>query len=292
MGPGEQPTGFERVLVAVDGSSRDEHAVALATTEAALRGWPLDIVHVEDLPAPVPELYGWTPAQTVEHLLAAAKACAERTDPEVPVAVTASVGRPENVLEELSRSTGLLVVGSGRKVGTAQFLLGTVSLNVAAHAACPVLVVGEPLSPVPRGQVVVGVDGSQHSVPAVRVAAQEALLRDAELVVHSSWYLEFVDGAVVTEPDSPRWRQVEERHRAMQADVLAEALGSAGERPRLTTEVVHGAATNTLVEASASADVVVVGNRGRGGFLGKLLGSVTMRLLQQSHCPVLVTRAP
>ena len=290
---GEVDGRFEGVVVGVDGSSRDEDAVALAAREAALRGWPLHAVFVEEFAPSILDVLAWTPVEQdngAGALLQNAMDTAARADPDVTVTASAYVGRPENVLQELSRSAGLIVIGTGRKVAAAQFLYGTVSLNVAAHAECPVLVIGEPASPTPRGRLVVGVDGSQHSAGAVRAAAAEARLRDAELVVHTSWLVEVVEGLVVTEPGSQHWRQVEERLRLMQEQVVAEALGKTREGLRITHEIVNAPSVDGLVTASNEADVVVVGNRGRGGFLGKLLGSVTMGLLQRCHCPVLVTR--
>ncbi|MGB8380050.1 MAG: universal stress protein [Dermatophilaceae bacterium] len=285
--------GFNGVVVGVDGSSRDEPTVELAARESALRSWPLLVVHVDESPLPVLDVLAWTPVEaesTAGGLFESARAIAARTDPGVPVRAAAHVGRPENVLRELSTSAGLIVVGTGRKVAAAQFLYGTVSLNIAAHAACPVLVVGEPAAPMPRGRVVVGVDGSRHSRAALRAAAEEAQLRNAELLVHTSWLVEVVEGFVVTEPGSERWRQVEEHHRSVQEQAVADALGETREGLRITHEIVNGPSVDTLVSASKDADLLVVGNRGRGGFLGKLLGSVTMGLLQRSHCPVLVTR--
>ena len=276
--------GFDGVVVGVDGSSRDEPTVELAARESALRSWPLLVVHVDESPLPVLDVLAWTPVEaesTAGGLFDSARAIAARTDPGVPVRAAAHVGRPENVLRELSTSAGLIVVGTGRKVAAAQFLYGTVSLNIAAHAACPVLVVGEPAAPMPRGRVVVGVDGSRHSRAALRAAAEEAQLRNAELLVHTSWLVEVVEGFVVTEPGSERWRQVEEHHRSVQEQAVADALGETREGLRITHEIVNGPSVDALVSASKDADLLVVGNRGRGGFLGKLLGSVTMGLLQR-----------
>jgi nucleotide-binding universal stress UspA family protein len=289
MDGSEFSAGSERVIVGVDGSERDLDAVHMAAREASLRGWSLDIVHVEDRPPPSPDVAAWTPALATKELLARANTWASHTNADVPVETSVSAGRPDLVLEALSRSAGLIVVGTGRKVGIARFLSGTVSLNVAAHAWCPVLVVGEPVT-APRGRVVVGVDGSRESVQAVHVAAGAAVVRGAELIVHTA-YQDSADDALA-ESDSWRSHPVEERHRAVQDQVLAEALTSTREPPRLTQQLVNGEATETLLEASTNADLLVVGNRGRGGLLSTLLGSVTMVLLQRSHCPVLVARAP
>ncbi|MGV1007265.1 MAG: universal stress protein [Dermatophilaceae bacterium] len=288
----EIDTDFDGVVVGVDGSSRDTAAVLLAAREASARRLPLRVVHVQEFAPPVLDVLAWTPQQDQSPAYTVLRTTTETAagaEPALTVTAAVLAGRPENVLHRLSRSARLIVVGTGRRTGAAQFRYGTVSLNVAAHAECPVLVIGEPAPTTPRGRVVVGVDGSRHSVGAVRAAAEQARLHDAELVVHTSWSVEVVDGLVVTEPGSAHWREVEQRLRHLQQQVVVEALPDA-DGPPISYEIVKDTPLGGLVAASEDADCVVVGSRGRGGFLGKLLGSVTMGLLQHCPCPVLVTR--
>lgn len=287
----EAPVG-SHVIVGIDGSVRDEPVLTTAAGEAARLGHALHIVHITPF---MVAAMGTIPVAPIDDsgysldLLTRATEHVASLGLGIEVVTKSIAGRPENVLFDLSEDAALLVVGTGKKSAAGMFLFGTVSLSSVAHSACPVLVVGNPGPATPLGRVVVGVDGSDHSRAAVRLAAAQATARDAELVVHSSWYLEVIEGVVVTEPDSPRWAQVEGDYRAMQDRVIAAALG---DEPgvRLRQVIVQGGAIDTLVKASSDADLVVVGNRGRGGFRSKLLGSVTMGLLRQSHCPVLVTR--
>jgi nucleotide-binding universal stress UspA family protein len=157
------------------------------------------------------------------------------------------------------------------------------------HAACPVVVVGEDAGN-PVGPVVVGVDGSQHSVEAARVAGDEAARRRVRLLVVTTWWLEVVDGIVVTEEGTPQWEQVEARHRDMLDEVLAPVREA---HPDLDIEIVlrNERPVAALLELSAGAGILVVGTRGRGGFAGMALGSVSHKVLQRASVPVAVVRA-
>ncbi len=132
-----------------------------------------------------------------------------------------------------------------------------------------------------RDRVVVGVDGSEGSRSGLLWAADEALLRGAPLLV--------VHGGSV--PDGPA-----EQARSLRppgTTVVAEAVRLVTSRhPDLEVrgEADTRAAGPALVARSAGADLLVVGARGRGGFTGLLLGSVSQSCLQHARCPVVVVR--
>jgi nucleotide-binding universal stress UspA family protein len=168
-------------------------------------------------------------------------------------------------------------------------LLGTTSLDTAMHAACPVVVVGEEPGDVSR-PVVVGVDGSDHSLRAAAVAGDEASRRGVGLVVVTTWWLEVVDGIVVTEEGSPEWQRVEARYRAMVDQALAPVRQQHPDLP-IDVDVRNGRPLDALLERSREAGLVVVGSRGRGGFAGMALGSVSHKVLQRSLVPVAIVRA-
>jgi nucleotide-binding universal stress UspA family protein len=149
-----------------------------------------------------------------------------------------------------------------------------------AHAHCPVVVVPEPEHVTQEpAYYVVGVDGSEHSGAAVDVAFEEAALRGAELRTLYVW-----------EPGHLRiFDEYESQQEARR--LLSEIV--AGRRPRypevdLRHELVVGHPVQVLTDASAHALGLVVGTRGRGGFTGMLLGSVSQRLAAYAHCPLVV----
>lgn len=138
------------------------------------------------------------------------------------------------------------------------------------------------------GTVVVGYDRSAPSERALRQAAREAELRGATLVVFHSYHFGRPASPMIY--PSPSLQQVY-RDAAMQ---IAEegARHVRANFPALTVRDSAEAGFNarTPADAAADADLVVVGNRGRGGFTGLLLGSVSLRTLSDARCPVMVVR--
>jgi nucleotide-binding universal stress UspA family protein len=75
------------------------------------------------------------------------------------------------------------------------------------------------------------------------------------------------------------------------ADAVSSALDPASEVP-VRTRIAQGNAAQVLLDASAGADLLVVGSRGHGGFAEALLGSVSQHCVQHALCPVVVVRGP
>jgi nucleotide-binding universal stress UspA family protein len=168
-------------------------------------------------------------------------------------------------------------------------LHGSVALPVVAHAHCPVIVVPAAAAVSTPTRIVVGVDGSDAGRRAVEFALHTAQLCGAAVTAVLVWHVEVEGGVVVTERSSERWAAVEERYEALGHRVIDPA---AARHPGVDVEirVLHGSAAKVLLEAGADlrAELVVVGSRGRGGFRGLLLGSVSRRVVQQANCVVAV----
>jgi nucleotide-binding universal stress UspA family protein len=133
-------------------------------------------------------------------------------------------------------------------------------------------------------RVVVGVDGSEHALRAVRRAVEEARLRGASLdVVHAS-------PAVITIPDPVLGPPI--RHEELREDgerIVDRAMASVDTGGVEVERIVDiGQAARVLCDVARGADLLVVGSRGLGGFRGLLVGSVTHQVVAHAPCPVLV----
>ena len=138
-------------------------------------------------------------------------------------------------------------------------------------------------------RVVVGVDGSECSVRALRWAARDAELTGAVLEVITAWtFPEHAAplGVVVRLP----WPEdlMAQAREALDALIERELPGC--DRARVQAQVIRGSAAAVLLEASRDADLLVVGNRGRGAFAELLLGSVSEHCVRHAPCPVVVVR--
>ena len=136
-----------------------------------------------------------------------------------------------------------------------------------------------------RPVIDVGVDGSQASKDALRWAAKQAELTDAELHAVIAWRLPTTYGWA---PDYFDVDFAAEARKTLEA-VVVDTLGGAPSVP-LSTSVIEGHPAAVLVAASQAADLLVVGSRGHSAFTGMLLGSVSQHCVQHATCPVLVFR--
>jgi nucleotide-binding universal stress UspA family protein len=146
--------------------------------------------------------------------------------------------------------------------------------------------------------IVVGVDGSPSSTEALRWAMPEARAHGARLIaVYSydyapSWsvYAYAESGVAVPPPEQieETTDEAHERARRLLDNVIAEVCG---EQPDVHIEpraVANRRPAAALLEEAASADLLVVGSRGRGGFVGLMLGSVSQQVIQHTACPVVI----
>lgn len=146
------------------------------------------------------------------------------------------------------------------------------------------------------GRIVVGIDGSEHSAAALRWAVEEAKLRKATVeAVHAWTYVPVTapaDAGLVPIPwtDSVEALQAtQEAAERIASDHVRDVLGDDHD---VTVSLVQNDAAEALIQAAADADLVVVGNRGRGALKEALLGSTSGRVADHAPCPVVIVRAP
>jgi nucleotide-binding universal stress UspA family protein len=187
----------------------------------------------------------------------------------------------------MSDEAQMKVVGSSGKGMLARGVLGSVSSSVVRNANCPVAVIRDEDALIPDPQhapVLVGIDGSPASELATEIAFDQASHRGVELIALHAWSdvpafdLEGLDwSALVSAEESS----------------FAERLAGYQERyPSVTVQqvVVCDQPARQLIERAESAQLVVVGRHGRGGFDRLMLGSVSNTILHSVRIPVIVAR--
>lgn len=281
------------VVVAVDGSESALRATRWAAEEAIRRGRALRIVHA----------YQWPPVAgptlaSFETGFEAVRAAAETVARDALVAVTdveglrceteVVLGGTVPTLRSVSERAALLVLGSRGRGGFTGLLTGSVTVALAAHGHCPVAVIRE--EPPAEGPVVVGVDGSPASEAAVGLAFEEAALRGCELVAVLAW----TDGVFPAGPSGVEYPVFDWTPFVEEAEeVLGERLAGWAEKyPDVVVRrrIERDRPAVALLDAAKGARLLVVGSRGRGGFAGLMLGSVSQAVLHHAPCPVVVAR--
>jgi len=298
-----------KILVGVDGSARSERALRWALREATARDATVSVVHAFD----VPSLRGPLDREVhldgehdraralVEEMVARMGNRGADVPVEIDAVATTNRRSAARVLLRHARHADLVVVGARGLGGFAGLLLGSVSQQVAAHADVPVAVIPGPASPggagpLPRS-VVVGVDGSAHATAALRWAAEHAAvhLRPITAVyVHprrpATLTAAIADGVDRAAADTFWTHDHAEAQQALEdlvakvtagIDVATDGVAIPGTTP----------APILLEHAAVHDSLLVVGSRGRGGFPGLLLGSVSLQCLHHGARPVVVVHA-
>ena len=298
-----QPT--RPVVVGYDGTEGSRTALDWAVDEAQRRQWPLHVVFARPVPVR-PAVPGYALAEDgwlagfedegaedkgAEVVLTIALDRVKGLAPTLEVSAARPTGRASAVLVDASVDASCVVVGARGRGAVATALLGSTSVDVAAGAHCPVVVVRElPKAEPTPPRVVVGSDGSDLSAAAIGEAFAQASARGLDLTVVQAWYIDATTGGLAAlGVESVR----QEMAQAEQA-VAAEAVSGWAEKypdVKVHLHVMQAHPLQALVEHSKGAELLVVGSRGRGGFRGLLLGSVSQGVLHHAHCPVMVVPA-
>ena len=138
-------------------------------------------------------------------------------------------------------------------------------------------------------RIVVGTDGSEHSLSAIRWALHEAALRNVPVdVIHAWHFTPMVDpmGIAVIPPTA----EMQAAAKVMLDNVMKKVERERGS-VQVNEIVAQGSPATMLMQAAKDAEMVVVGRRGHGGFVGLLLGSVATQVVHHAPCPVVVVSA-
>ncbi|OBI82215.1 universal stress protein [Mycobacterium sp. 1245805.9] len=286
-------TGKYGMLVCVDGSPASDAAVAWGASEATMRKLPLTLMH-----AVAPVVVGWPVGQLYDempewqhddarHVIDQARktltaALAGAQAPEIRTEVVYSGLVP--ALVEASKDAWMVVAGSQGLGAVGRLLLGSVTTGLVHYAHCPVAVIRSDAATVADAPVLLGIDGSPASEAATALAFDEASRRGVGLRALHVW-----SDVGVFPVLGMDWR---DREREGQ-EILAERLAGWQERyPDVHVErlLFCDKPSHWLLKESEHAQLVVVGSRGRGGFPGMLLGSVSSAVAQSAEVPVIVVR--
>lgn len=295
MSPSRLNASHREIVVAVDGSAPSDAAVRWAAREALLRMLPIRLVHVVQAPVvtypltPVPApAEDWQDERGRRILQDAAdqvrRIAKEEGSPAHFVGTEIYYSTTIPTLLDLSKDAEMVVVGSRGHGAFRRGLLGSVSTAMVHHAHSPVAIIHDTVVPSADAPVVVGVDGSPASELATEIAFEEAAQRGVDLVAVHAWS----DSNLYPAPDVD-WTAASEGAERVLAQRLA---GWHEDYPDVTVNrvVVRDQPVRYLAEQAESAQLLVVGSHGRGGFAGMLLGSVSTTLAQSVRIPLIVAR--
>lgn len=287
------------VVVGVDGSPGSDVALRWAARDAELRNAPLTLVHV------VPLGSGrWRESSAVPTWLRARREQGRLLLAEARRTVDESTRRPlprvschmlsahaVSALAELSADADLLVAGC---LGTGTLRgrhLGSVSFGLTHYAHCPVAVVhdGTSVAVESDAPVLVGIDGSTCAQAAAAIAFDEAAQRGVGVVAMHAWKdVSAFDSAVSFAGRG--WPALHAKAETVLDEQLRPWLERYPDVPVRREIVRDDDPARILVDMSGSAQLVVVGSHGRGGFAGMLLGSVSSAAVLLARVPVIVAR--
>jgi nucleotide-binding universal stress UspA family protein len=289
-----------RVLLATDGSEDARAAAAWLTQFPLPAGSELRVVSVVQLPVPVLDV---PPVQEFEKSMRdeaqrAADAARGALAPRFGTAeALVADGDARGVVVRMAEQwrADLVVLGARGLGAVAGALLGSVSIGVARHAPCSVLVVKGATARL-RGALV-ALDGSPHSEAAAVFLARLPL--DPGFVVRLLGVVErprypATTPALAAGMVKQAIEKIAQERRAALEEALARAAAMFGGVKTVDRQVVAGRAADEVLAATTRDDVdlVVLGARGLGTLERLLLGSVSESVLRHADRPVLIVKTP
>ena len=312
------------IIVGVDGSANSQCALQWAIKHAQLTASEIRLVAAYTVPGVnmsqadivYPADFDITIKRSVQQLVD--DNARTVTDASVPVSTVVFPGDASGALVENSKNADLAVIGARGRGGFAGRLLGSVALAMPAHALCPTVVIPStwPERPLPErplpidlpvrssaartattesrdrrpdftGEVVAAIDPFETDGPVLREAAQQARIYGLPL------HLVGITAAHVL---SPEWMP-SETHLVKMYDEAVTSREDAVESLReefpeieVRWSIFDAPATEVLISATYTAELIIMGSRGRGGFVSTILGSTSQAVLSHAVCPIRVVR--
>lgn len=283
------------VAIGYDGSPDAEAALCWGLAFADRHGAVVRIVQGFDPSQHKLRLVGGGGADAAERLYVLAqqqlKQARDRSKddhPHLQIRTILEPALPDDLLIDQSRTAETVVIGSRGQSRMSTLLAGSTALSVAARAHCTVVAVRRGPGPQPSGHgVVVGTDGSPIAEAAIGFAFQQAAELSAALTVVHAW----TDPMTVSVLGNtiPMYDPVDyprEKHA-----LLVESLAAWADKfpeVEVHAQIIRGHAISTLAEASADAELLVVGCHGHSVLRGMVLGSVSQGLLHRASVPVAI----
>ncbi len=314
------------IIVGIDGSSNSNGAVQWAVRHAQASSAEIRLIAAYTVPGVAMSKSDIVyPVDFDSAVKDSTRQLAEATaqvirDAGVHVTTVVAPGDASGVMVENSKTADLAVIGARGRGGFHGRLLGSVALAMPAHAQCPTVVIPStwPDRPEPEhiapidlpvrsngarqftdadrrsrpdfsGEIVAGADPFESGSPVLREAAIQARLYEQPL---------HLVGITSTHILSPEWMPSETHLQKMYDEAAArremEVATLADEFPdvEIRWSIYDAPAAEVLVNASYTADLMIIGSRGRGGFVATLLGSTSQAVLAHAVCPVRVVRVP
>jgi nucleotide-binding universal stress UspA family protein len=279
-----------RIVVGVDGSEGAAHALRWAEAEAAHRQWTVHAVLAWGyLSQHSVTTQGFDPdysAEDAETALAAYVRDALGLDGAAAVERHVVSDLAARAILGVAAGADLLVVGARGLGGFRGLLLGSVSRQCLHEATIPVAVIRADTLEALEPLVIVGVDGSKAAHRALAWAADEARARSAQLEVVHAWQPPYLGGYPFVQATLD-FGAFEDTARQVMADAVAGA-DLTGLEGRVRETIVCEGPSSALLEASARAQLVVVGARGVSRIERFLIGSVSDQVAQHATAPVVV----
>lgn len=285
-----------RIVVGMDGSTSAQRAAQWAAKEATVRGRGLTLAY-----AVIPVVSGGAfgvgmppRLDLIDDMRTSATAELTRlaADLDCPdVLVHVEVGTASGLLLMASDTAEMIVLGSRGHGGFTGLLLGSVGTQVASHANCPVVILRDS-SRTDARDVVVGIDGSPHSLAALEFAFNEASRRGWDLIAVHAWDVPSYD--LILSADGPipfPLENVADDEVRLAAEVLA---GFVEQYPdvKVSERLVRSPAVQALLDNATNAALIVLGTRGRNALMDALLGSVSNGVLHKAKVPVAIIPLP